>query len=110
MTWWTSYREAQSTGTLQHPNIVIVHDLGEHEGSPYLVMEFLEGEPLSERPPRRSCDSADFQLGTSKWRRCSRLRLLLFPEEPAQHAAYALHGGGDGVGHGAGDVRKEDGR
>jgi serine/threonine-protein kinase len=42
------YREAQSTGTLQHPNIVIVHDLGEQEGSPYLVMEFLEGEPLSE--------------------------------------------------------------
>jgi serine/threonine-protein kinase len=42
------YREAQSTGTLQHPNIVIVHDLGEHQGSPYLVMEFLEGEPLSE--------------------------------------------------------------
>ena len=42
------YREAQSTGTLQHPNIVIVHDLGEHEGNPYLVMEFLEGEPLSE--------------------------------------------------------------
>ena len=42
------YREAKSTGTLQHPNIVIVHDLGEHQGTPYLVMEFLEGEPLSE--------------------------------------------------------------
>ena len=42
------YREAQSTGTLQHPNIVIVHDLGEQGGNPYLVMEFLEGEPLSE--------------------------------------------------------------
>jgi len=40
------YREAQSTGTLQHPNIVIVYDLGDQEGNPYLVMEFLEGEPL----------------------------------------------------------------
>src|SRR3954471_21680119 len=40
------YREAQSTGMLQHPNIVIVYDLGEHEGNPYLVMEFLEGEGL----------------------------------------------------------------
>src|SRR5262249_3160547 len=40
------YREAKSTGMLQHPNIVIVYELGEHEGSPYLVMEFLEGEPL----------------------------------------------------------------
>ncbi len=40
------YREAKSTGMLQHPNIVIVYELGEHEGNPYLVMEFLEGEPL----------------------------------------------------------------
>jgi serine/threonine protein kinase len=40
------YREAQSTGTLQHPNIVIVYDLGDQDGNPYLVMEFLEGESL----------------------------------------------------------------
>jgi len=40
------YREAKSTGMLQHPNIVIVYDLGDHEGNPYLVMEFLDGEPL----------------------------------------------------------------
>src|SRR5215471_6664006 len=40
------YREAKSTGMLQHPNIVIVYELGDHEGSPYLVMEFLDGEPL----------------------------------------------------------------
>src|SRR5947208_13059531 len=40
------YREAKSTGMLQHPNIVIVYELGDHEGNPYLVMEFLEGEPL----------------------------------------------------------------
>ena len=40
------YREAQSTGMLQHPNIVIVYDLGDQDGNPYLVMEFLEGEPL----------------------------------------------------------------
>jgi eukaryotic-like serine/threonine-protein kinase len=40
------YREAQSTGMLQHPNIVIVYDLGDQEGNPYLVMEYLEGEPL----------------------------------------------------------------
>ena len=39
-------REAQSTGKLQHQNIVIVHDLGEFEGNPFLVMEFLEGESL----------------------------------------------------------------
>ena len=40
------YREARSTGNLQHPNIVTVHDLGDLDGNPYLVMEFLEGESL----------------------------------------------------------------
>ena len=40
------YREARSTGTLQHVNIVTVYDLGDQDGVPYLVMEYLEGEPL----------------------------------------------------------------
>src|SRR5437773_12472499 len=38
------YRDAKSTGMLQHPNIVIVYELGDHEVSHYLVMEYLEGE------------------------------------------------------------------
>jgi serine/threonine protein kinase len=57
------YREAKSTGTLQHPNIVIVHDLGEHAGNPYLVMEFLEGEPLSEMIATRQKLSLSRKLG-----------------------------------------------
>jgi eukaryotic-like serine/threonine-protein kinase len=40
------FREAQSTGSLQHPNIVTVYELGEQGGNPYLVMEFLEGGSL----------------------------------------------------------------
>ena len=40
------YREAQSVGVLQHPNIVTIYDLGDENGTPYLVMEYLEGEPL----------------------------------------------------------------
>jgi serine/threonine-protein kinase len=40
------YREAQAAGTLQHPNIVTVFDLGEFEGQPYIAMEFVEGESL----------------------------------------------------------------
>jgi len=38
--------EARSTGSLQCPNIVTVYDFGEHEGNPYLVMQFLEGSSL----------------------------------------------------------------
>src|SRR5215469_16593890 len=40
------YREAQSTGSLQHQNIVTVYQLGDDGGIPYLVMEYLEGETL----------------------------------------------------------------
>jgi serine/threonine-protein kinase len=40
------YAEAKSTGNLQCPNIVTVHDLGDHEGNPYLVMEYLDGVSL----------------------------------------------------------------
>jgi serine/threonine protein kinase len=39
-------QEAQATGKLQHKNIVTVHDYGEVEGAPYLVMEYLDGEGL----------------------------------------------------------------
>ena len=40
------FREAQSLGSLQHPNIVTVFDLGDYGGNPYFVMEYLEGEGL----------------------------------------------------------------
>jgi eukaryotic-like serine/threonine-protein kinase len=40
------FREAQSTASLQHPNIVTVYELGDHSGNPYLVMEYLDGESL----------------------------------------------------------------
>src|SRR5258705_13748784 len=42
-------QEAQAVAALNHPNILAVHDLGENQGSPYMVTEFLEGETLRER-------------------------------------------------------------
>ena len=39
-------QEARAAGALNHPNITVIHDLGSHEGAPYLVMELLEGESL----------------------------------------------------------------
>ena len=38
--------EARAAGTLNHPNIVAIHDLGTHDGMPYVVSELLEGETL----------------------------------------------------------------
>jgi Tol biopolymer transport system component len=42
-------QEARATSALNHPNILIVHDLGIHEGAPYIVAELLEGEELRAR-------------------------------------------------------------
>ena len=40
-------REAHSAGRLSHPNIVTIFDYGEHESSPFIVMDLMEGEELS---------------------------------------------------------------
>ena len=45
--------EARNSAALQHPNIVTVHDFGEGEESAYLVMELIDGEPLSAILERR---------------------------------------------------------
>ncbi len=42
-------QEARAVGQLDHPNILSIHDLGVHEGRPYLVLELLEGQTLRER-------------------------------------------------------------
>jgi eukaryotic-like serine/threonine-protein kinase len=38
--------EARAASALDHPNILAVHDVGSHDGVPYLVCELLEGETL----------------------------------------------------------------
>ena len=42
-------REARAAGQLSHRNIVTIFDLGEHDGHPFLAMEYLEGEDLQQR-------------------------------------------------------------
>jgi len=46
-------REARLTSSLNHPNIVTVYDVGEMEGQPYIVMEFVAGETLHARMASR---------------------------------------------------------
>lgn len=40
-------REARAISSLNHPNICTLFDVGEHEGSGYLVMEYLDGKPIA---------------------------------------------------------------
>jgi eukaryotic-like serine/threonine-protein kinase len=42
-------REAKAISRLNHPHICMLHDVGSESGTNYLVMEFIEGEPLSHR-------------------------------------------------------------
>jgi serine/threonine protein kinase len=41
-------QEARAAAALSHPNILVVHQMGTYEGTPYLVSELLEGETLRE--------------------------------------------------------------
>src|SRR5689334_7139544 len=58
-------QEVRAAGSLNHPNILVIYDVGTHAGMPYLVSELLEGETLRRRlqtvgafRPRAAADCA----------------------------------------------------
>jgi serine/threonine-protein kinase len=53
------YREARAAGALAHPGIVSVFDVGEDEGVPFLVMEFIDGQTLADAMKKGERSSLD---------------------------------------------------
>jgi non-specific serine/threonine protein kinase len=42
-------QEARAAGSLDHPNVLAVHDVGSHQGAPFIISELLHGSTLRER-------------------------------------------------------------
>ena len=55
-------REARAVAALNHPHIAALHEVGEHEGSPYLVMELVEGRPLEGPVPVKQAIEYGIQI------------------------------------------------
>ncbi len=74
-------QEARATSALNHPNILTVHDLGVHDGSPYIVAELLEGEELR----------AQMNGGAIQPRRCVNYAQQIANGLAAAHAKGIVH-------------------
>jgi serine/threonine-protein kinase len=57
------YQEARSAGTLQHPNIVTIYELGEENSAPFIAMEYIEGETLEAMIARKAAVPLAVKLG-----------------------------------------------
>ena len=53
-------REARNAAAIRHANVATIYEVGESDGLPFIVMEYCEGETLSQRIRRRPLEAAEF--------------------------------------------------
>ncbi|RMH01552.1 MAG: FHA domain-containing protein [Planctomycetota bacterium] len=75
-------REARAAASLAHPNLVQVHDLGQEDGRPYSIMEYLPGGSLAEELRRR---------GALPWREAAAVGLACARALEHAHGRGLLH-------------------
>ncbi len=65
-------KEARAAATVSHPNICQIHEVGEHEGQPYIVMALVSGQSLAEvlrgAPSRCRSGRPRSSFTSSRWR------------------------------------------
>jgi serine/threonine protein kinase/tetratricopeptide (TPR) repeat protein len=74
-------REAKAVARLSHPNILDIHELGEHEGQLFIVTELLEGETLRGR----------LESSTLGWRKAAEIGAAIADGINAAHRAGIVH-------------------
>ena len=74
-------REAKAVAKLNHPNILDVYELGDHEGRPFMATELLEGETLRER----------IDGGALGWRKAAEIGASIADGLAAAHGAEIIH-------------------
>jgi len=77
--------EAAAAASLQHPNIVAIHEVGAHEGQPFFVMDFIEGQSLARL-------SAECEVRNAEWlRRAGRYARIVAEAIHYAHERGILH-------------------
>jgi tRNA A-37 threonylcarbamoyl transferase component Bud32 len=73
--------EARALARLQHPNIVQIYEIGEHQGQPFFALEFVEGGTLAERAARQPLSGTE----------AAKLTAVLAHAVHAAHEAKVIH-------------------